>query len=179
MFGASPSGRALGAWRPEPLSRTRVPPSGQRASPPIRVTIPDAGRRKRRARRAPARAHSVPRPAFGGAMLTLLRVGRAARLRRRPELDGASRPLHSAGSWQPSFCECKAFSEGIRPHRGKGAPCGVGFASSVSTNPPCFQRGRLRIWGSGVRIPPSAPMISTPYVERAVLKRKLERCLER
>ena len=40
-------------------------------------------------------------------MLTLLRVRRAARLRRRPELDGASRPLHRAGSWQPSFCECK------------------------------------------------------------------------
>ncbi len=51
------------------------------------------------------RAHSVPRPAFGGAMLTLLRVRRAARLRRRPELDGASRPLLRAGSWQPSFCE--------------------------------------------------------------------------
>jgi hypothetical protein len=49
------------------------------------------------------RAHSVPRPAFGGAMLTLLRVRRAARLRRRPELDGASRPLRRAGSWQPSF----------------------------------------------------------------------------
>jgi hypothetical protein len=38
-------------------------------------------------------------------MLTLLRVRRDARLRRRPELDGASRPLHRAGSWQPSFCE--------------------------------------------------------------------------
>jgi hypothetical protein len=65
------------------------------------VTIPDAGRR----RYAPitensGRAHSVPRPAFGGAMLTLLRVRRDARLRRRPELDGASRPLHRAGSWQ-------------------------------------------------------------------------------
>jgi hypothetical protein len=48
------------------------------------------------------RAHSVPRPAFGGAMLTLLRVRRVARLRRRPELDGASRPLQRAGSWQPS-----------------------------------------------------------------------------
>jgi len=42
-------------------------------------------------------------------MLPLLRVRRAARLRRRPELDGASRPLHRAGSWQPSFCECKAI----------------------------------------------------------------------
>jgi hypothetical protein len=48
-------------------------------------------------------AHSVPRPAFGGAMLTLLRVRRVARLRRRLELNGASRPLRSAGSWQPSF----------------------------------------------------------------------------
>ena len=38
-------------------------------------------------------------------MLTLLRVRRAARLRRRPKLDGASRPLRSAGSWQPSFCD--------------------------------------------------------------------------
>jgi len=47
------------------------------------------------------RAHSVPRPAFGGAMLALLRVRRVARLRRRPELDGASRPLRRAGSWQP------------------------------------------------------------------------------
>src|SRR6202790_2555690 len=36
-------------------------------------------------------------------MLTLLRVRRAARLRRRPELDGASRPLRRAVSWQPSF----------------------------------------------------------------------------
>jgi hypothetical protein len=54
------------------------------------------------------RAHSVPRPAFGGAMLTLLRVRRAARLRRRPELDGVSRPLYSAGSWHPSFCKSKA-----------------------------------------------------------------------
>jgi hypothetical protein len=53
------------------------------------------------------RAHSVPRPAFGGAMLTLLRVRRAARLRRRPELDGASRPLHRAGSWQPSFASAR------------------------------------------------------------------------
>lgn len=42
-------------------------------------------------------------------MLTLLRVRRAARLRRQPELDAASCPLRSAGSWQPSFCECKAF----------------------------------------------------------------------
>jgi hypothetical protein len=50
-------------------------------------------------------------------MLTLLRVRRGARLRRRPELDGASRPLRSAGSWQPSFCECEAgalpFSRGL------------------------------------------------------------------
>jgi hypothetical protein len=41
-------------------------------------------------------------------MLTLLRVRRDARLRRRPELDGASRPLQRAGSWQPSFRVCKA-----------------------------------------------------------------------
>ena len=55
------------------------------------------------------RVHSVPRPAFGVAMLTLLRVRREARLRRRPELDGASRPLHRAGSWQPSLsCRRKA-----------------------------------------------------------------------
>jgi hypothetical protein len=38
-------------------------------------------------------------------MLTLLRVRRVARLRRRPELNGVSRPLRRAGSWQPSFCE--------------------------------------------------------------------------
>src|SRR5262249_37789690 len=49
------------------------------------------------------RAHSVPRPAYGGAMLTLLRAHPVARLQRRPELDGASRPLRTAGSWQPSF----------------------------------------------------------------------------
>jgi hypothetical protein len=67
------------------------------------VTIPDVVRRKRRKRRASGRSHSVPRPACGGAMLTLLRVRRVARLRRRPKLDGASRPLRSAGSWQPSF----------------------------------------------------------------------------
>jgi hypothetical protein len=36
-------------------------------------------------------------------MLTLLRVRRVARLRRRPEFDGAFRPLHRAGSLQPSF----------------------------------------------------------------------------
>ena len=34
---------------------------------------------------------SVPRPAFGGAMLTLLRVRREAQLRRRSELGGASK----------------------------------------------------------------------------------------
>jgi hypothetical protein len=38
------------------------------------------------------RSHSVPRPAGGSAMLTLLRVRRPARLRRRPKLSGASRP---------------------------------------------------------------------------------------
>jgi hypothetical protein len=37
-------------------------------------------------------------------MLTLLRVRREARLRRQPELDGASRPLLRPGSLQqPSF----------------------------------------------------------------------------
>jgi hypothetical protein len=36
-------------------------------------------------------------------MLTLLRVRREARLRRRPELGGASCPLQRAGSLQPSF----------------------------------------------------------------------------
>ena len=74
----------------------------QRAAPLVRVTIPDAGGVAARTESS-ARAHSVPRPAFGGAMLTLLRVRRVARLRRRPELDGASRPLRRAGSWQPSF----------------------------------------------------------------------------
>src|SRR5262249_45033545 len=42
-------------------------------------------------------------PAFGGAMLTLLRVRRAGHLQRRPELDGASRPLRRAGFWPPSL----------------------------------------------------------------------------
>jgi hypothetical protein len=65
--------------------------------------MPDARRRKRRMMENSGRAHSVPRPAFGGAMLTLLRVRRVARLRRRPEFDGASRPLRRAGSWQPPF----------------------------------------------------------------------------
>jgi len=48
------------------------------------VTIPDAGRRKYRLTESSGRAQSVPRPAFCGAMLTLLRVRRVARLRRRP-----------------------------------------------------------------------------------------------
>jgi hypothetical protein len=79
-------------------------------------------------------------------MLTLLRVRRAARLRRRPEPDGASRPLRGAGSWQPSFCECKAgtlpFFCGHPAVPAKAAPCGVGIASGGSTNPPMH-----RIWG--------------------------------
>jgi hypothetical protein len=66
-------------------------------------------------------------------MLTLLRVRRSARLRRRPELNGASRPLRRAGSWQPSFCECKAgalpFFYGHPAASGKGAPCGCGNRS--------------------------------------------------
>jgi len=36
-------------------------------------------------------------------MLTLLRVRRAGHLQRRPELDGASRPLRRAGFWPPSL----------------------------------------------------------------------------
>jgi hypothetical protein len=73
----------------------------QLASPPVRVTIPDASG-VTAAMVSSVRAHSILHPAPGGAMLTLLRVRRVARLRRRPELDGASRPLRSAGSWQPS-----------------------------------------------------------------------------
>jgi hypothetical protein len=38
---------------------------------------------------------------------------------------------------------------------------------------------RLRIWGSGVRISPGAPMISMAYGRTAVLISKLKRCLER
>jgi hypothetical protein len=93
LFGASPSGRALGAQRPEPLSRSILLSSRARASPPIRVTIPDVVRRRRRKQRASDRSHSIPRPACGGAMLTLLRVRRDARLRHRPKLDGAFRLL--------------------------------------------------------------------------------------
>jgi hypothetical protein len=60
---------------------------------------PDARRRERRMTESSGRAHSVPRPACGGAMLTLLRVRRGARLRRQPNLNGAFRPLRSPGSW--------------------------------------------------------------------------------
>jgi hypothetical protein len=63
------------------------------------------------------RAHSVPRPAFRGAMLTLLRVRRVARLRHRPELDGAFRPRRRAGSWQPSFVLGQAAHLRICPSR--------------------------------------------------------------
>lgn len=41
------------------------------------------------------RTHSVPRPAFGGAMLMLLGAPRGAP-GRQPELDGASRPQQYA-----------------------------------------------------------------------------------
>jgi hypothetical protein len=43
------------------------------------------------------RAHSVPRPAFGGAMLTLLRVRRVARLRRRPGARRRVPPASQSG----------------------------------------------------------------------------------
>jgi hypothetical protein len=36
-------------------------------------------------------------------MLTLRGCAALRAFWRRPELDGASRPLHRAGSWQPSF----------------------------------------------------------------------------
>ena len=106
FFCASPSGRAL-ARRAAPGAAPSPPTNYGHDLParlrPSGVTIPDAMRRSRRKRRASGRSHSVPRPACGGAMLTLLRVRRAARRRRRPNLVGASRPLRRAGSWQPSF----------------------------------------------------------------------------
>jgi hypothetical protein len=119
------------------------------------------------------RAHSVPCPAFGGAMLTLLRVRRVARLRRRPELDGASRPLHRAGSWQPSSCKCKG-----RP-RARQARARVGSCSFPNpTSSPYWAARRelqraeatapiaqleepiIRNDGVGVRIPLAAPAIN-------------------
>jgi hypothetical protein len=103
IWESSVSARTLGAQRPEPLSRSILLSSRARASSPIRVTIPDVVRRRRRKQRASDRSHSIPRPACGGAMPTLLRVRRDARLRHRPNLDGAFRLLRSAGSWQPSF----------------------------------------------------------------------------
>jgi glycosyltransferase involved in cell wall biosynthesis len=42
-----------------------------------------------------------------------------ARLRRRPELNGASRPLRSAGSWQPSFFFWEALLAVVPSRRSK------------------------------------------------------------
>jgi hypothetical protein len=73
------------------LSRTRR--TGQ-FGPRGQATGGAAGRH---VRRASGRAHSVPRPAFGGAMLTLLRVRRVARLRRRPEARRRVPPAPKCG----------------------------------------------------------------------------------
>ena len=103
FFGASPLGRAPSVWRPEQHNRLRQNTAMISGRASAIQAIPDVVRRRRRMRRASGRSHSVPRPACGDAMLTLLRVRRTARLWRRPKLDGASRPLRSAGSWRPSF----------------------------------------------------------------------------
>jgi hypothetical protein len=93
---------SLGRWRRSITLNSRLRPSGSRS----------LTRRRAAATESSVRAHSVPRPAFGGTVLTLLRVRRVARLRRRPELDGASRPLRRAGSWPP--CSRETIHFGIR-----------------------------------------------------------------
>jgi hypothetical protein len=99
---ASPCGSGSRRFAPGVAPVTASIHHRQLASPPVWVTIPVASG-VAAATVSSVRAYSVPRPASGGAMLTLLRVRRVARLRRRPELNGASRPLRRAGSWQPSF----------------------------------------------------------------------------
>jgi hypothetical protein len=54
IFGAAPPGRALGACEGSHSAGHACCHHEQRASPPILVTIPDAGRGKRRISRAPA-----------------------------------------------------------------------------------------------------------------------------
>jgi hypothetical protein len=117
VSGASPSGRALGAFARGAAQATM--PRSLRAGrvSARRGTIPTQG--GAHAAHGELRpGHSVPRPAFGGAVLTLLRLRRVARLRRRPELDRASRPLHRAGSW--SLRGRKALE-----------PCGIGRVLSI------------------------------------------------
>ncbi len=116
---AFPSGRGLGACALGTARQFRRVSNQPLRLRPFLVTIPDAA----------SVAHGELQP---GAL------GPASRLRRRyadapagaprcapscrPELDGASRPLHRAGSWQPSFSEGKASASWSRtkPNYGSG-----------------------------------------------------------
>jgi hypothetical protein len=101
-----PSGRALGAWRPEPLSRSLVLSSRARASPPIRVTILTRG--------GASAAHGELRP---GAL------GPASRLRRRYADAPAGAPscapsASSGGSTAlPARSEARAVSSFLTSKR--------------------------------------------------------------
>jgi hypothetical protein len=95
-LGRLPAGRALGALPPEAPGRSLWPITSNTRLLPFGLRSPTRG--EAAAAESSGRAHSVPRPACGGAMLTLLQERRFARLRRRPELAGASRPLRRAGS---------------------------------------------------------------------------------
>jgi hypothetical protein len=65
----------------------------------LAVTIPFAKRRVE----SIGRPRSVPRPAFGGAMLTLLRACRSARLWAPPDRSSARSGRCDAASLQPEF----------------------------------------------------------------------------
>jgi len=82
------------------------------------------------------RAHSIPRPAFGGAMLTL-RWGRAA-----PPAPAVARRSVPPAAKSGLLGRLHFWSAGV-------APSGVEHHA---------QRTRLRIWGSGVRISSGAPV---------------------
>jgi hypothetical protein len=71
-----------------------------KARVPYRIFPPSPPSRHTRGELRPVAL--VRRPAFGGAMLTLLRV-RRERAFGLAKLDGASRPPRRTGSWQPSF----------------------------------------------------------------------------
>ena len=78
-FFARPLGTGSSASRPKPRNHLRQTTAMifPRVSA-FQVTIPDVVRYRRRKRRASDRLHSVPRPAGGGALLTLLPARRVA-----------------------------------------------------------------------------------------------------
>jgi hypothetical protein len=169
---AFPSGRGLGACALGTARQFRRVSNQPLRLRPFLVTIPDAA----------SVAHGELQP---GAL------GPASRLRRRyadapagaprcapscrPELDGASRPLHRAGSWQPSFSEGKASASWSR-------------STQLKT--------KLRIWGSGpaiaepshrpraarrsARLPDGFNAMPSEWIDRLSLRgEQLTRCLAR